>query len=638
MNQPEPHIEKTAEWAVISRLFNEALEKDSTERERFLAELPTDVRHEVESLLMAHAESEEFLETSPLHSGYVLTVGQGHDVYRENESYGDFRILRRLGSGSFATVYLARQISLDRDVALKASANFGEEARNMAPLEHDNIVRVFSQTVDGARNSCVICMQYVPGIALDKCLAALSERKIEELSGRAILEVIDASKIGETPFNPHALQDREKLAKLNYEESCLWIAWQVADALAYAHERGVLHLDVKPGNILLSPYGRPMLSDFNTSSRDASETSVFGGTFDFMSPEQQTVFDTPTAEARKRVTFAADVYSLGRVLEEMLKVGKKELSGSVAGILRRCLHPDVSERFSSASLLADALESSLEIRAMERKLPRAEWLTRIAEKHPLSLLLFLILAPQVLASVVNISYNSIRIASALTPAQQAMFQKFCLIYNAFSYPLCTIAIVWLLLPIARFLRYPGDRDAESLALLRKRTLRVPDWLVAVCIFGWMPGSFLFPLAIDLAHGPLAREVYGHFFIDFTLCCLLAMTYSFLYTHFVILRVIYPRLWTGSRDIQTSASRELAGSEAKIRVFQLMAVVVPLFGAAIIVLIGPGMVDPLHQRVYRLLLFLLLGIAMGGASFALRSAGLVGQTLFALTGRSQRRAK
>src|SRR5947209_3480594 len=110
------------------------------------------------------------------------------DLPGPGQQFGDFELLSLLGSGSFARVYLARQISLERQVALKISANRGTEARTLASLEHDHIVHVFSEVVDRERDLRLLCMQYVAGTTLAKVIAALGQRPAGEWSGRAILE------------------------------------------------------------------------------------------------------------------------------------------------------------------------------------------------------------------------------------------------------------------------------------------------------------------------------------------------------------------------------------------------------------------------------------------------------------------
>src|SRR5688572_5977428 len=85
----------------------------------------------------------------------------------------DFEVVRLLGRGAFGHVYLARQLSLDRLVALKISANRGSEGRTMARLEHQHIVQVFAEKVDPDFNQRLLCMQLVPGIGLDKLILLL---------------------------------------------------------------------------------------------------------------------------------------------------------------------------------------------------------------------------------------------------------------------------------------------------------------------------------------------------------------------------------------------------------------------------------------------------------------------------------
>ena len=97
----------------------------------------------------------------------TLAVGQ---------TIGDYEILRLLGSGGFARVYLAREIPLDRLVALKVSANQGSEARTLARFDHRHIVRVFADTTEPKRNLRLLSMQFIPGVTLGQLIDALGKR------------------------------------------------------------------------------------------------------------------------------------------------------------------------------------------------------------------------------------------------------------------------------------------------------------------------------------------------------------------------------------------------------------------------------------------------------------------------------
>src|SRR4029079_10685491 len=106
-------------------------------------------------------------------------------------------------------------------------------------------------------------------------------------SGSAILAALDATRRGEAGFDPASLRDRDALGGDDFAQAVCRLGARLAEALAFAHARGVLHCDIKPGNILLTPYGRPMLADFNVAfDRTRCEADAcYGGTLAYMAPE-----------------------------------------------------------------------------------------------------------------------------------------------------------------------------------------------------------------------------------------------------------------------------------------------------------------------------------------------------------------
>ena len=105
----------------------------------------------------------------------------------------------------------------------------------------------------------------------------------------------------EVDFDPASLRDRDVLARSDYLTSVCRLGARMAEALAFAHARGILHCDVKPANILLNRYGRPLLADFNVSvrSRAEDEPHPMGGTLLYMAPEQLAAFShLPGGDAR----------------------------------------------------------------------------------------------------------------------------------------------------------------------------------------------------------------------------------------------------------------------------------------------------------------------------------------------------
>jgi serine/threonine-protein kinase len=245
---------------------------------------------------------------------------------------GRYRIESELGEGGMATVYLADDLKHERKVALKVlkpelaavvgADRFLAEIKTTANLQHPHILPLFdSGEADGA---VFYVMPYIEGEALRDRL------------------------------------DREKQLSV---KDAVAIAQKVADALDYAHERGVVHRDIKPGNILLSERGEPLVADFGIALAVAqagggriTETGLSLGTPHYMSPEQAT--------GDRDVDPRSDVFSLACVLYEML-AGEPPFSASTAqAVLVKILTTDAPSITSArrtvepnvASALAQALE------------------------------------------------------------------------------------------------------------------------------------------------------------------------------------------------------------------------------------------------------------------------------------------
>lgn len=216
---------------------------------------------------------------------------------------GRYRLDRVLGRGGMGTVFLATDVKLGRSVAIKAlppntreylgDERFQREVRLVAALSHPNIVALFeADEVDGC---LYYVMQYIEGETLADRLRRQGPLPVDE-----------------------ALQ----------------IVAEIGDALQYAHERGLVHRDVKPANILLAR-GHALLADFGIAKEtDAGAERLTGtgvgvGTAEYMSPEQ--------TAGERRVDARSDVYALGAVLFEML-VGEPPFTGpNVQAIVSRIM-------------------------------------------------------------------------------------------------------------------------------------------------------------------------------------------------------------------------------------------------------------------------------------------------------------
>ena len=358
-----------------------------------------------------------------------------------------------------------------------------------------------------------------------------------------------------------------------------------------------------------------------------------------MAPERRNLFHHPgNMEIVGQIDPRADIFSLGIVLKEMFQKARALPPGAIGTpeietILNRCIEPDPDKRFDSAARLAEALEGCIELLGIAKRMPPIGHAMRFTIEHPLLGMTVFLLAPNLVGSIINIAYNKIRIVSHLTVAQQLLFRDLVILYNSILYPLCLAILIRRLGPLLACLKsgWLRNQSSENLDRLRKRVLGMPTFVGWITTLGWMPGCLLFPFGIQIARGPVSPAIFLHFFISFTLSWLISLTYSYLYSQFVALRLMYPRLWAGRNEIRRTAAVELATCRQSQRAFHFMAGFVPLTGAALLVLVGPDRLDASSYQTYRWLLALLIGLGMISLVSALKASNRFAETLFALTG-------
>ncbi len=576
------------------------------------------------------------------------------------ERIGDFELIRELGKGGYATVYLAKQLSLGRQVALKVGPNRGHEAQTLASLEHDHIIHVFSETIDPVRQVRLLCMQYVPGSTLQELMQELQIVFPVNVraggSGRDFLAALDRVSKHSEEFRPTALQERETLAQGDFYEAVCWIGAKLAGALEFAHQLGILHRDIKPANILINSYGRPFLADFNlATSQEPNTQDAFGGTLPYMAPEHLHAFATKKPDDMQKVDERADLYSLGVVLFELatgdrpyslddllgderqpvasLKHLRPEVPASLDAIIRTCLALNPQERYTSARQLREALEGCRHhLRSLREIPPEPTWTTLFHQRPFLSLLL-LSLLPNLLGSFVNIAYNYIHIVDHLSSNQKRVFDLAVLFYNGLAYPVLVGITCWLLGRNHRDWQRIQRRellDAETIRAIRGRVNFLATWSILGTSLGWLPGGLIFPLAIDWAAEHLAWQTFLHFIISFFISGLIAVTYCFLGTQYIVLRLLYPSLEATAHPAQAAADHELKNIPSRLSLFQTLAGVIPLSGALLLLLSGPV----LHGDFwYRLLLSALILLGMFGFILALQICQFLQKVHRALTSRN-----
>jgi serine/threonine-protein kinase len=335
-------------WQHISALFHDVLAQSPATRDEYLRHAcgdDDDLRRQVETLLAATEQTRTVAGAAP--------DDRRREPLAPGQRLARYEIVGQLGAGGMGEVYRARDFQLQRDIALKvlppsdlhdqtARARLVREARAAAALNHPNICTVHE--VGEETGQAYIAMELVEGRTLSAIVAA-----------------------GALP-----------------PEDVVRIGAQLADALSHAHDRGVVHRDLKSNNIIVTPDGRAKVLDFGLAKRSTSadlavtymqvsltQSGVAAGTLPYMSPEQL---------RGEPATPASDIWALGVVLYEMI-AGTRPFAGQTpfevsAGILNasprtlaatvpprlgaivhRCLAKDAADRFATAAAVREALEA-----------------------------------------------------------------------------------------------------------------------------------------------------------------------------------------------------------------------------------------------------------------------------------------
>jgi serine/threonine protein kinase/tetratricopeptide (TPR) repeat protein len=367
------------DWQRVKPILATALELDSAERASFLKEACADpsLREEIQSLLVAHEQAGAGALNSAALPSFQKSALSARLELSNGTRLGDFQILSLLGAGGMGEVYRARDLRLDRDVAIKVLPRFvsldperlrrfEQEAKAAAALNHPNILAVFHM---GSYEDAPYLVS-------------------ELLEGETLREQVKRG-----PLAPR---------------KAIEYGAQIAHGLAAAHEKGIVHRNLKPVNLFVTREGRVKILDFGLAKlmHSESETQLTQRTLDtepgavmgtagYMSPEQVRGL---AADHR------ADIFAFGAILYEMLtgrrafhKATSVETMGAIlnedpplisqstprvpvalARAVHRCLEKNVEQRFQSASDLAFALEVSSDANSASTgditpAIPRVAW-------------------------------------------------------------------------------------------------------------------------------------------------------------------------------------------------------------------------------------------------------------------------
>jgi serine/threonine-protein kinase len=267
---------------------------------------------------------------------------------------GKYRVERMVGKGGMGAVFLAHDLTLEREVAIKVLPpdismdehivkRFQQEAKTAAKLDHTNIIPIYRVESDGGLNYFV--MKYIAGTSLEDVL------------------------------------DEKKPLTMDYIQRVLW---EAACALGHAHQRGVVHRDVKPANIMFDHDGRVMLTDFGISKALQAASGFTGtgmiiGTPHYMAPEQA---KGSTVDGR------ADQYSLGVVGYRMITGELPYTGDSVHTILYKHIFEEVPrvslKRSETPEFLTSAISRALSKEPAQRYATMEEFATGVWPEQPVA--------------------------------------------------------------------------------------------------------------------------------------------------------------------------------------------------------------------------------------------------------------
>jgi WD40 repeat protein/serine/threonine protein kinase len=413
------------------------------------------------------------------------------------ERIGEFRVLRKVGQGGMGVVYEAVQESLGRHVALKVLPfhallnptqveRFRRESRAAARLYHTNIVPVFA--VGEANGIHYYAMQFIQGRGLDVVLQELEKlRGAQTATHPAPSPLSEQTRADLSPSGasecvlPESLSSLARQFEAGFFRIVARVGIQVAEALAYSHQQGVVHRDVKPSNLLLDRNGTVWITDFGlakTAGTDAlTSPGDIVGTIRYMAPESL------RGEAEPR----SDVYGLGATLYELLtlcplfeETSRARLIESVAReeptrprkrnpripadletIVLKAIAKEPAQRYAGAAILAEDLRCFLADQPIQaRRSSTLEQARRWCRRNPTVARLTGAVVASLLLGVIVALLFALSAREQAADAERSRQEAITSLYHS-------------LVSEARALRLAGETSFRTLAWER---LQVARWL------------------------------------------------------------------------------------------------------------------------------------------------------------------
>ncbi|CAL1125253.1 unnamed protein product [Cladocopium goreaui] len=573
---------------------------------------------------------DELKQLMGLHSPNVTTsmfAASKAPKVNVGDKIDDFDLLAELGSGAFATVYLARQNSLQRLVALKISADSGTEPQTLAQLDHPHIVRVYDQRVLSDPPVRLLYMQYVAGGTMQRVVQMVRQTPASERTGKILFEAVDRALELRGESAPESNSTRSRLSRSSWPETVCWLAVRMASALGYAHRKGVLHRDIKPANVLLAADATPKLVDFNISFSSqldgATPAAYFGGSLAYMSPEQLEACNTKHPREAADLDARADIYSLGVMLWELLcgqrpfldeEVGvgwtatleamtdsrregvpqksidalPADLPSGMKEVLLDCISPDIEQRPKTADELARQLSLCLQPHAQQLLRPKGFGWRQVVRIIPAITLSLAALVPNIALSVFNILYNVKAIEELLKDPKLIQFFWSVMVgsVNSLAYSVGLALAIGMALPVIRALwklRRKQEIPNENLPFIRRRCLSIGNIVSWIVIALWVASGIGIPVGLEYgASSPsgLPWNIYLHLFISQVLCGLIAATITFFLMSLVCIRSYYPLLLRPESIVEEDADA-LRTFERRVWVQFGLSISVPIVATLVV---------------------------------------------------------
>jgi len=411
-NNQENTIEQIIQQFVGAQLSGEKPDVDDFVKQ--YPEFESQIRKKIKSLqeidslfdCLMRADDSDFATSIPEHS----LVGK---------TLGDFEMLGLIGTGGMGAVFLAKQISLDREVALKVISDisgthkrslerFKREAKALAKVSHPNIVSIYE--IGGQEPYSYIAMEFIKGVSLDKILSSIRKASPDVKASAIMRKCLEAQAPIDTHRHVNNQNTNGAAIDTDYIVQISSLIISIASALEYAHSIGILHRDVKPSNILITANGTVKIVDFGLAKSRNQEnitiTGEFFGTPSYVSPEQ--IQKPDTVDCRSDVfSLAATYYECltlhppfggDTVNETLVQVISRDavppkkycprLSADFNTVLLHALEKFPDDRYQTAGDFATDIRNILEFKPITAKRPSITRRTyKALRRNPLKLLI-----------------------------------------------------------------------------------------------------------------------------------------------------------------------------------------------------------------------------------------------------------